>query len=163
MTKTETEQFEHIQFRIPKAKLDEFNTMVYECYGMKHGGNPFADFGVCRSLFTFVGGDLDFKAAIRIGGLGISKIAHTNLPCVLERYRPRNPKLSCGQQSVSITSQRRELQPQPILARTVHLTVSAGHRVGLGGTKVRKAGQNCQSQHAHNYEEFAKVSGERPK
>ncbi len=38
MTKTETEQFEHIQFRIPKAKLDEFNAMVYERYGMKHGG-----------------------------------------------------------------------------------------------------------------------------
>ncbi|WP_170795811.1 hypothetical protein [Ruegeria denitrificans] len=38
MTKTETEQFEHIQFRISKSKLDEFNAMVYERYGMKHGG-----------------------------------------------------------------------------------------------------------------------------
>ena len=38
MTKTETEQFEHIQFRVPKSKLDEFNAMVYERYGMKHGG-----------------------------------------------------------------------------------------------------------------------------
>ncbi|WP_171105877.1 MULTISPECIES: DUF1192 family protein [unclassified Ruegeria] len=38
MTKTETEQFEHIQFRIPKAKLDAFNALVYERYGMKHGG-----------------------------------------------------------------------------------------------------------------------------
>ena len=38
MTKTENEQYEHLQFRIPKAKLDEFNSMVYERYGMKHGG-----------------------------------------------------------------------------------------------------------------------------
>ncbi|WP_170327952.1 hypothetical protein [Ruegeria arenilitoris] len=38
MTKTETEHYEHIQFRIPKVKLDEFNAMVYERYGMKHGG-----------------------------------------------------------------------------------------------------------------------------
>ncbi|WP_170387526.1 DUF1192 family protein [Ruegeria atlantica] len=38
MTKTETEHYEHVQFRIPKAKLDEFNAMVYERYGMKHGG-----------------------------------------------------------------------------------------------------------------------------
>ncbi|WP_170351296.1 MULTISPECIES: hypothetical protein [Ruegeria] len=38
MTKTAIEQYEHIQFRIPKAKLDVFNAMVYERYGMKHGG-----------------------------------------------------------------------------------------------------------------------------
>ncbi len=38
MTKTVIARYEYIQFRIPKAKLDVFNTMVYERYGMKHGG-----------------------------------------------------------------------------------------------------------------------------
>lgn len=34
MAKTEIERYEHIQFRIPKAILGEFNAMLYERYRM---------------------------------------------------------------------------------------------------------------------------------
>ena len=36
MTKTVSQEYEHLQFRIPKEKWNEFNNMVLAKYGMKH-------------------------------------------------------------------------------------------------------------------------------
>lgn len=40
MTKTvsqEHQEYEHLQFRIPKQKWNDFNNLVLAKYGMKHG------------------------------------------------------------------------------------------------------------------------------
>ena len=32
------EEMRHVQFRLPQYKIDQFNKLVYEKYGLKHGG-----------------------------------------------------------------------------------------------------------------------------